>query len=476
MPKAKRAPTWTEYSKGFEYPDYGEDTRILDLIMEQRRPEGDSDLSRFPELGGQEEEASPEPPIYDPLGYRDIPRPLRGQDIRTPMGKPDELDLGVLETERLKQDPALYAMIAKSGAQMGTLGGKAADTSAVTGYADLLGKRKIRSEERRDKQKMALAKYLSGLRSQKNLSREKALDRGLQQFIANIRARRAGATAASKRGDAQAKADLAVETAQRIRKQKTAEEEAQARKANFIPGIGQARSQKQYTDLDKQRKIVRKITNFTNRILAIEEKVGWSMGGLQHKELVDEANSLASMLSLEYKEYQRLGALTAPDLPFLYTAVPKEPLAFDYSRDFKFPGLAKEGKSALEVKLKTLRGDMNDHWRETVQSSMMPGTVPPSFIQEQNRIAEEHKQFRKSYDPKEKNKPKVITIEQKKKKHRLEKLILYPQGVPQTEQYRIRTGEVTAKVNKERTVVGYFDKDNKLIRKEQIEQTDNRPQ
>jgi hypothetical protein len=91
-------------------PDYGVDTRVLELIMDRRRP-------RLPSEDMEEQGSGP--------------------------------------------DPSLMAGIAKSSAQLGTLGGKAADTSAVSDYAKSL-------EQKKSGRNARLASYLSNLRAQKN--------------------------------------------------------------------------------------------------------------------------------------------------------------------------------------------------------------------------------------------------------------------------------------------------------------------
>lgn len=80
-------------------------------------------------------------------------------------------------------DPSLLGAIAKSSAQLGTLGGKTSDTSAVENYSNLLSrKRDLESQRQRDMQEGEDKTYLGGInqdiqgeRLNKKLEQEKTL-------------------------------------------------------------------------------------------------------------------------------------------------------------------------------------------------------------------------------------------------------------------------------------------------------------
>ena len=178
---------------GRRQPGYGIDTRVLDKIMQQHKP-----------MLPSEEQAEDEPFVYDPMGMVEpLPDdPAMGEQPALPgMNQGEGPDAPPPGGGGI--DPSLMAALAKSGAQMGTLGGKASDTSAVSNYANILEKRKMMGDRRRATRSQKLQDWANQQKGIKSRENEGRLNRESRERIAE-------ATRKSKEGMAQNKLSVSM--------------------------------------------------------------------------------------------------------------------------------------------------------------------------------------------------------------------------------------------------------------------------
>ena len=294
---------------GRREPGYGIDTRVLDKIMQQHKP-----------MLPSEEQAEDEPFVYDPLGMveplPDDPKPTMEQPALPGMNQGDGPDVPPPSSGGGGIDPSLVAALAKSGAQMGTLGGKASDTSAVSNYANILEKRKMIKNNRRDKM-MARGGGDSGMEK--------------------LRMRLAAAKQAREEKRKNQLTDIENRTF--LDKRKRDESRAFARSEEDrlweVPGVGVGRTLKDSTDVKSGTIAKKKFDSQLDEMIALRKK--HEGGNITNRADVARGKQLSKDLLLSYKNMAKLGVLSKSDENIINTIIPKDPLAYSAS-DFGLGG------------------------------------------------------------------------------------------------------------------------------------------
>jgi Skp family chaperone for outer membrane proteins len=218
-----------------------------------------------------------------------------------------------MEEQGSGPDPSLMAGIVKSSAQLGTLGGKAADTSAVSDYAKSL-------EQKKSGRNARLASYLSNLKAEKN--------KGLLAQM-KMKSQERG------RRDKKDNWDRKVAYERQKRDEQRSYDEGKKREELTIPGVGIGRSLQDVKDIKSGTAEKKKFDSYLDEMIALRKKHGG--GNITNRADVARGKQLSKDMLLAYKNMAKLGVLSKSDEDIVNTIIAADPLAYSAS-DFGLGG------------------------------------------------------------------------------------------------------------------------------------------
>lgn len=311
--------------------NYGVDTKIMDFLMQQSKPGLDSEYDET-----------------DPEDYGAILDKYQNMDVAQP-------DRGISR-------PSYLAGMAKGAAQMGTIGGKAADTSALSEYADKFEKQKLMDDALKRRRREKVFNYVTGLQKEKRGAEasEKAYLRGIASSDRRFLQRESG-------------------------KDKRVKAELEAKKLSWtIPGVGVAQGPANYQKLiaGTENKLV--LDRTINQMIALRKK--HKGASLTNRADVEHAKQLSMKLVLAYKNLAKLGVLSAMDEKILKRIIPYNPLGLVHT-DAQFAESFNPfvGKDPLLHKMVKFRDDADKEYITSVELRTYPEGRDQDLVAEYER-------------------------------------------------------------------------------------------
>jgi hypothetical protein len=303
-------------------PFEDDDERKLDMLTER-------DPTRYDISGGV-----PYGPENRPSGW--VPEPDDLEPMPEPPPKRPNYGINTKVLEFLMDQHApesamnnkLMGAVAQGAAQMGTLGGKTADTSSVQKFGQQMDKE---TRARKDR----LAKYLMGIQGQRDKQRslEEADERRHKYRMKEIAARNNAKRRATRDADI---------------------------RTRYVPDVGVALTKADAKTLKAAHIQKQKFDRQIKEMIGLREK--HSGGAIFNREDVERGQQLSKDLLLTYKNLAKLGVLSQADEKIINAIIPADPL------EYRAAGLL--GQDPVSHRLKKFQEDSDAQYKAEVRARL----------------------------------------------------------------------------------------------------------